>query len=362
MKNKVLVINPGSTSTKIAIFEDEKNLVTHNFTHSTEELKQFDKISDQFEYRKNIIVKWLESENYKVTDFEAVVGRGGLLRPMPSGTYKVTEKIKHDMIIGYQGQHASNLGGLISDAIAKESGVDAYIVDPVSVDEIDDICRISGIPQIERLSLSHALNIRATAYRVANELGRDFNEMNMIVAHIGGGISINPIQKGRMIDTNNANAMGPFSPERTGTLPAGDLAKLCFSGKFTHGEMKKKILRQGGLTDYLGTNDIRKVEEMISNNDEKAKLVLEALSYQVAKEIGACACSLKGNVDVIVITGGAAHSEFITNYVEDMVSYIAPIKVEPGEDELMALNQGYLRVKNGKEKVKIYEEEVSYDK
>ncbi len=361
MKNKVLVINPGSTSTKVAIFENDVNIVTNTLVHSTDELKKFEKISDQFDFRKDIVKKWLEEENYKPSDFEAVVGRGGMLRAMPSGTYKVTEKIKEDMRIGVQGQHASNLGGLIADYIAKEGGVDAFIVDPVSVDEISDVARISGMPDITRLSMGHALNVRAIAYAVAEELGKDFNDMNMVVCHIGGGISVIPIEKGKMIDTNNANAMGPFSPERTGTLPTGDLVKLCYSEKYTHKEMKNKILRQGGLTDYLGTNDVRDVIKMIEKGDDKAKKILEAFSYQIAKEIGASACVLKGNVDVIAITGGAAYAKFVTDYIEDMVSFIAPIMIKPGEDELKALNQGYLRIKNKSEKVKIYEEEVKYD-
>ncbi len=361
MKNKVLVINPGSTSTKVAIFENDVELITETLTHTSEELEKFEKISDQFEFRKDIIEQWLEGTDYSLDDLMAVVARGGMLRPMPAGTYKVTEFMKKDLAIGIQGQHASNLGGLIADSIAKEAGVDAFIADPVAVDEIYDVARISGIPQIQRLSLGHALNVRAMAFNVANDLNKDFKELNMIVAHIGGGISVIPIEKGRMIDTNNANGMGPFSPERSGTLPAGDLAKLCFSGKYSHKEVKSMVLKQGGLVAYLGTNDVRDVIEMIEGGDEKARLILEALAYQVGKEIGASAAALKGDVDVIVLTGGAAYSEFVTDYIKDMVSYIAPIFVKPGEDELKALNQAYKRVKDGIEEVKIYEEEVVND-
>ncbi len=361
MKNKVLVINPGSTSTKVAIFENDVQLITETLSHSSDELEKFERISDQFEFRKDIIEKWLESTDYSLEDLAAVVARGGMLRPMPAGTYKVTEMMKKDLVVGIQGQHASNLGGLIADAIAQEAGVEAYIADPVAVDEIHDVARISGIPQIKRLSLGHALNVRAMAFNVAKDLNRDFNELNMIVAHIGGGISVIPIEKGKMIDTNNANGMGPFSPERSGTLPAGDLAKLCFSGKYSHKEVKSMVLKKGGLVAYLDTNDVRDVIEMIDGGDEKARLVLEAMAYQVAKEIGASAAVLKGDVDVIVITGGAAYSDFVTEYIKDMVSYIAPIFVKPGEDELKALNEAYNRVQEGVEKVKIYEEEVVND-
>ncbi|WIF95487.1 butyrate kinase [Caminicella sporogenes] len=354
----VLAINPGSTSTKVAIFKGNENVLQKNLSHATEELDKFEKITDQFEYRKNIILDWLNSEGYDLSQFKAAVGRGGLLKPMPSGTYKVTDAMIQDLKIGIQGEHASNLGGIIAKSIADIEGIDAFIVDPVAVDEFDDIARISGMPEIPRRSLLHALNVRAVAYNVAKEMDKNINDLNLIVAHLGGGISVVPLKKGKMIDTNNANEMGPFSPERAGGLPVGDVVKMCFSGKYTFAEIKKKMRGKGGLVAYLGTNDAREVEKMIKEGNEKAKLIYEAMGYQIAKEIGAMATVLCGDVDAIVLTGGIAHSKMLTDYVKEMVEFIAPVILKPGEDEMWALNQGVLRVFSGEEKVKIYEEEV----
>jgi len=353
----VLTINPGSTSTKVALFENEENVKQNNLSHSPEEIGRFERIADQYEYRKAIILDWLESENVNTEELKAVVGRGGPLKSMPSGTYKVTPAMVEDLKIGIQAQHASNLGGIIAKSIADGEGIEAFIVDPVSVDEFDEIARISGIPEIERKSLVHALNIKAVAYILAKEKGVDLEDLNLIVAHLGGGISIVPIKGNRIIDANNANDMGPFSPERAAGLPAGDLAKMCFSGKYAYGELKKKLVGKGGLVAYLGTNDAREVEKMILSGDEKAKLVFDAMGYQISKEIGASAAVLGGKVDYVVLTGGLAHSKRLTGYIEDHVGFVAPVVVKPGEDEMWALNQGYLRVLSG-EAVKIYEDEV----
>lgn len=357
MKKYILAINPGSTSTKVAIFEGEKNLVQKDLSHSTEELSKFRKITDQFEYRKDIIVDWYKSEGYKLEDLKAVVGRGGLLKPMPSGTYKVTDALSNDLKIGVQGEHASNLGGLIARSIAEMSGVESYIVDPVSVDEFDDIARISGMPEIKRKSLLHALNVKAIAHRVAKEKETTIEKLNLVVAHLGGGISVVPLRNGKMVDANNANEMGPFSPERTGGLPSGDVAKMCFSGEYTFDELKAKMRGKGGMVAYLGTNDVREALKMVEKGDKKAELILDAMAYQISKEIGSMATVLKGKVDAIVLTGGVAYSKYITDKIIERVGFISEVIVKPGEDEMTALNEGVLRVENG-ETVKIYENEV----
>ncbi|WP_432666817.1 butyrate kinase [Wukongibacter baidiensis] len=354
----VLAINPGSTSTKVAIFKNTENVLQKNLSHAPEELDKFQRISDQFEYRKNIIIDWLKDEGYETSKLKSVVGRGGLLKPMPSGTYKVTDVMIEDLKVGVQGEHASNLGGIIARSIADIEGIDSYIVDPVAVDEFEDVARISGMPDIERRSLLHALNIKAVTHNVAKEMGKKVNELNLVVAHLGGGISIVPLKKGKMIDANNANEMGPFSPERAGGLPVGDIVRMCYSGDYTHAELKKKMRGKGGLVAYLGTNDAREVQKMIDNGNEDAKLIYDAMAYQIGKEIGAMAAVLNGDIDAIVLTGGVAYSKILTDYVTDMVGFIAPVMLQPGEDEMRALNEGVLRVISGEEQAKIYEEEV----
>lgn len=358
MREYVLAINPGSTSTKVALFKGTENVLQKNLDHSAAELEGFKNIADQYEYRRDMIIGWMEAEGYHKDQLLAVVGRGGLLKPMPSGTYQVTEPMMHDLHIGIQGEHASNLGGLIAQSIAAMSEVPSYIVDPVAVDEFDDIARVSGMPEIKRRSLLHALNVRAIAFNVAKDLGRPMEELNLVVAHLGGGISVVPMRKGKMVDANNANEMGPFSPERTGSLPVGDLAKLCYSGKYTFDEMKQKIRGKGGLVAYLGTNDARDVMKMIEAGDANAKLIFDAMGYQIAKEIGAMATVLKGSIDAIVLTGGVAYSKYLTEYITEMVSFMAPVIIKPGEDEMWALNEGVLRVLSGQETAKIYENEV----
>lgn len=358
-KEYVLVINPGSTSTKVALFAGGENVLQKNLTHSPEELSKFDKITDQFEYRKEIIVNWMKEEGYSVDQLKSVVGRGGLLKPMPSGVYQVTDALIEDLRIGVQGEHASNLGGIIARSIAELNDAPSYIVDPVAVDEFHELARVSGIPQVKRRSLVHALNVRAISIGLADELNKSLNEMNLVVAHLGGGISVVPMEKGKMIDANNANEMGPFSPERAGGLPVGDLMKLVFSGDYTPKEMKNKLRGKGGIVAYLGTNDVRDVQTMIDKGDEKAKLILDAMCYQIAKEIGSMATVLKGSVDGVVLTGGIAYSDYVTKTITQMVEYIAPVYVRPGEDEMKALNEGVMRVENGREEPKIYENEVN---
>ncbi len=360
-KKYVLVINPGSTSTKVAVYDGLEKVIIKKIEHSTDELKKFKKIHDQYEYRKDLIENWLTENGVSTGSLKAVVGRGGLLHSMPGGTYKVTDRMIEDLKIGVQGEHASNLGGIIAKGIADEAEVDAFIVDPVAVDEFEEIARISGMPEIKRKSLIHALNIKAVAHRFAKQENKNLTDLNLIVAHLGGGISVSPVSKGRAIDVNNANEMGPFSPERAGGLPVGDFVKMCYSGKYTYKEMKTKLKGKGGLVGYLGTNNAKEVGEMINNGDEKAELVFRAMAYQIGKEIGSMAVVLKGNVDGIILTGGLAYSQFLTENIRKMVEFISPVTVYPGEDELEALNEGVLRVLDEGEKFKIYEEEVNLD-
>lgn len=358
----ILVINPGSTSTKVAIFNGEEKVFTKNIVHPNKDIEHYNNIIHQYDYRLNVILEWLKEVNITPDLLRAVVGRGGMLRPMPAGTYLVTDAMEKDLKDAIGGEHASNLGGLLARGIAEEEEIKAYIVDPVAVDEINDIARISGMPEIQRKSQLHALNIKAVSHRYAAEHNIDLKSINLIVAHLGGGISVAPIEKGRIIDVNNANEMGPFSPERTGGLPVGDLAKMCYSGKYTINEMKMKLKGKGGLVAYLGTNDAKEVEERIKDGDEKARLIYMAMAYGVSKEIGAMSIALYGKVDAIILTGGLAHSKLLTDKIQSMTRFIAPVVLYPGEDELEALNQGVLRVLKGLEIEKIYENEVDiYD-
>ncbi len=354
----ILAINPGSTSTKVAIFKGEKNTVQKNLSHSAEEVEKYAKISDQHKYREKMIQSWLKEIGIGTEKLAAVVGRGGLLKPMPGGTYKVTDAMIEDLNIGVQGEHASNLGGIIAKGMADPEGIPAFIVDPVAVDEFEEIARISGMPDLPRKSLVHALNIKAVARRAAKDMGRDIKDVNFIVAHLGGGISISPLSKGRILDVNGANDGGPFSPERAGGLPVGEIIKMCYSGKYTLSEMKKKTVGKAGLVGYLGTNDARDVVSMIESGDKNADFIFDAMAYQIAKEIGSMATVLKGEIDSIILTGGLAYSELLCGRIARRVGFIAPVKIYAGEDEMKALAEGANRVLKGEEKAKIYEEEV----
>ena len=352
---KILTINPGSTSTKIAVFNNEELEFEKTLRHSSEEIGKYEKIADQFEFRKNVIENALNEGGVKISELSAVVGRGGLLKPIQGGTYVIDESMIEDLKLGVLGEHASNLGGLIAKEIGDEVNIPSYIVDPVVVDELDEIARISGIPEISRKSIFHALNQKATARRAAKELDKEYKDCNFIVAHMGGGISVGAHEKGRVIDVANAlDGEGPFSPERSGGVPVGDLVKMCFSGKYTQDEIKKRIKGNGGLVGYLNTNDGRDVEERISKGDKNAKLIYEAMAYQVSKEIGASASVLKGKVDAILLTGGIAYSKLFTSMIEERVNFIAEVKIYPGEDEMIALAQGGLRVLNKDEDAKVY--------
>lgn len=354
----VLAINPGSTSTKLSIFEEEKEVKSKKVEHKKDELEKFNHVIEQYDYRLNIILDWLCEEDIMLKELIAVVGRGGLLRPIPGGTYIVTDLMVGDLENCINGEHASNLGGLLAKGIADLVDIPSYIVDPVAVDEFNDVARISGLKEIPRISLVHALNIKAVVNRRAKELNKNIEDLNFIVAHLGGGISISPIEKGRIIDVNNANHGGPFSPERTGTLPCGDLVKLCYSGKYSYKEMKSMIQNKGGLYSYLGTSDAREAYNRILSGDKYAELIYNAMAYQIGKEIASNAPALKGKVDNIIITGGLAYAAYLISKIEEMVNFIAPIVIYPGENEMESLNLGALRVIHNIEKYKIYDEEV----
>jgi butyrate kinase len=339
MKRLILAINPGSTSTKFGLFEEENLVFEKNLRHTPEDLSGFTKVTDQFGFRKELIMKELI---YRKVDFDAiaaVVGRGGLVKPIESGIYLVNEELKKDLRSSPLGEHASNLGGLIADDIASSMCcAKAFIVDPVVVDELQPVARMSGHPEISRLSIFHALNQKAVGRSYATSIGKRYEDLNLIIAHMGGGISVGAHWKGKVIDVNNAfGGDGPFSPERAGGLPSNQLVDLCFSGKYQKSEIKSMLVGKGGMVAYLGTNNFKDVCEMAEKGDEKAILVRDAASYQVSKEIGSMAVVLKGKVDAIILTGGMAYQESNIEYIKSMVGSIAEIVVFPGEDELRAL-------------------------
>ncbi|MDI6832328.1 MAG: butyrate kinase [Bacteroidales bacterium] len=339
-KSLILVINPGSTSTKIAIFDEEGNkLYQNNIKHSAEELAPFPKITDQFSFRKQIIINELKQNSFDLNQIKVIMGRGGLLNPIPSGMYKVNEVMIEHLSKSINGEHASNLGALIANDIAKSiPGSQAFIADPVVVDELQDIARIAGHSLFKRVSIFHALNQKAIAKAHAKAQGKNYEDLNLIVVHLGGGISIGAHCKGKVIDVNDAlNGEGPFSPERSGTLTAGQLVDICFSGKYSKEEIKKMITGKGGLVSYLNTNDAQLVEKKVIEGDQYATLIYHAMAYQVAKEIGASAAVLKGEVDAIILTGGIAYDKIFVDWIKEHVSFIAPIFVYPGEDEMSAL-------------------------
>ncbi len=355
-QKKILVINPGSTSTKIAVYLGRESVFLKTLRHSSEEIGRYENIASQFEFRKETIIKELLDADIEIDDFDAIVGRGGMVKPIDSGVYEVNEALKADLKRGVLGEHASNLGGLIADDMAKNiDGARAFIADPVVVDELDDVARITGHPDMPRRSIFHALNQKAVARRFAKEIEKKYEDINVIVAHLGGGISVGAHREGRVVDVNNAlDGYGPFSPERAGTLPTGALIDACYSGKYTYEEMRKFVNGKGGLVAHLGTNQAHEVEKKVAEGDEHFKLVHAAMAYQIGKTIGGCAATLKGKVDGIIITGGIAYDKIIINYLKDMVGWIAPLKVYPGEDEMWALAENGLSVLLGEVECKIY--------
>ncbi len=352
-KPLILVINPGSVSTKVAIFSGNEKIEQEQIVHNPEELNAFHSLWNQFEYRIAAIEKFLASVKIN-KPFNAIVGRGGILKPLKRGTYLVNEEMIKDARQGVRGAHVSNLGCALADRIADKYNCEAYVVDPVSVDEFKPIARYSGHPAIQRRALSHSLNLRAAAFWAAEKLNINANENNFIVAHLGSGISIAPIKNGRVIDVNDASSAGPFSPERTGGLPLIPFIDLCFSGNYSKSHMIDLVMSKGGLMAYLGTKDLEKVEEMIEQGDENASNVYLAMTYQIAKEIGAMATVVNGAVKAIVLTGGLANSNKLVTEITGRVMFIAPVFVFPGELEMEAMAEGILRVLRGDEKVKEY--------
>ncbi|RCW30210.1 butyrate kinase [Marinilabilia salmonicolor] len=356
-KFKILVVNPGSTSTKIAVYENIKSVLLKTLRHSSEELAPFKDIPSQYEFRKKAVLDELETAGIEVNEINAVVGRGGLLRPIPSGVYEVNETMKNDLKnrSGKQ-QHASNLGGLIADDIAKSiHGARAFIADPVVVDELHEVARITGLPELPRTSVFHALNQKAVARNYARSVEKKYEDLNLIVAHLGGGISVGAHLKGQIVDVNNAlDGYGPFSPERAGTLPSGALVDMCFSGKFSHDEMRKKVTGNGGLMAHLGTNQAHEASRRAQEGEKNAELVIHAMAYQVAKAVGGCVSVLQGQVDAVLITGGMAQNDFVVGFIRKYIDWIGNIKIYPGEDEMSALAMNALEVLRGERDAKIY--------
>lgn len=353
---RILAINPGSTSTKIAVYQGSKSIFLKNVKHSSEDLKPFPNIVDQFEFRKKIILQELKEAKIRIDLITAIVGRGGLVKPIESGVYEVNEQMIKDLHESKLGEHASNLGGLIANDIAKSlKGARAFIADPIVVDEMEDVARYAGHPKFTRHSIFHALNQKAIARKYSKSVDKPYEELNLIVAHLGGGISVGAHKKGRVIDVNNAlDGDGPFSPERTGTLPCGQVAKLCFSGEYTHDEVKKMIKGEGGFVSYLGTNDAYEVEMKIKAGDKNAEEIHDAVGYQLGKEIASLSAVLKGKVDAIILTGGMAHDRIVVDYIKEMVTFIAPVVVYPGEDEMEALAMNGRMVMTNEIEPKIY--------
>ncbi len=352
----ILTINPGSTSTKIAVFQGHKEIFLKNIKHSAENLEDFKEITDQYEFRKEVILNEIEQSSIDINDIGVIVGRGGLVKPIKSGVYEVNDALLKDLKKGVLGQHASNLGGLIAHDLAKTiTGAKALIADPVVVDEMDDIARISGHPKIERISIFHALNQKAIARQHAKSFSTKYADLNLIIAHLGGGVSVGAHYKGRVIDVNQAlDGDGPFSPERSGSLPVGALAKLCFSGEVSYEEVKNMITGQGGYVAYLGTNDAYEVEKRAKKGDKQADFLQDAMAYQIAKEIGAMSAVLKGNVDAIILTGGMAYGKPFVAKIKERVNHIAAVYVYPGEDEMRALATNGLMVLKGKANILEY--------
>jgi len=355
---RILAINPGSTSTKISVFENEEEVWSIKISHSKDQLEGFQHIFDQYDFREGVILDELKKAGMEIASFDGIVGRGGVVYPIEGGTYNVGQRLLEDLRKGVQGEHVSNLGAPIAKELAREADCPAFIVDPVVVDEMEDIARYSGHPDLPRRSILHALNQKAVARQAASDLGREYGDLNLIVVHLGGGISVGAHRRGRIVDVNNAlNGDGPFTPERSGGLPVGDLVDLCFSGSRTHAEIKRMIKGNGGIVAYLGTNDMLTVEKEIEKGNAEYRAVYEAMAYQVSKEIGCLSTVMKGDVDAIVITGGIAYDRNFINWIRERVGFIADIMVYPGEREMEALALGVLRVLRGQETAKDYDPE-----
>lgn len=353
MSYKILAINPGSTSTKISLYDDDNEIFTKKLDHPLEVIEKFENVEDQLHMRENLVIEFLKEKNFDIKELSAVVARGGMLPPVKSGAYEINDLMIDRVINRPVMEHASNLAAPIAYDIAKAAGIPSYIYDSVMTDELPDIARISGMPDIPRTSSSHVLNTRAMAIKAANERNKKYDEMSIIVAHLGGGISINVHEKGRIIDLVSDDE-GPFSPERAGRVPCRELINLCYSGKFDKKTMQRKLRGNGGLRAYLNTIDARDVQSMIEDGNEEARLVYEAMAYQIAKGIGELATVLEGNIDVIILTGGIAYSQILTDWIVKRVKFIAPVEILAGENEMEALAFGALRVLRGEEAAKKY--------
>jgi len=354
MGYRILVINPGSTSTRISFFEDKKQVVKRKISHDRKEISRFPSLLDQREFREKVILNIIKDEGYTMDKFNAIAARGGILKSLPSGTYTVNKKMVNYLKYETPVQHASNLAAIIAYNLSKRYDIPAYIVDPVSVDEFDDVARICGMPDIQRRSLDHPLNLKAVARRCAKRLGKPYEELNLITVHLGGGISVIAHRKGKMIDGNNTNDEGPFTPGRAGEVPVGALVEAVYSGKYTYEELYSSLVENGGMVAYLGTNDLKEAMRRFKKGEEKAKLVLKAMVYQISKEIYAMSAVLKGRIDAIAITGGMAYETYIVNSIREYIPNFAPVLVFPGEMEIEALALGVLRVLKGEEKAKVY--------
>lgn len=351
---RILVINPSATATRVAVFDGDEERFSAELTHRTEELARFERVWDQYLLRKDGIAGLLEERQIALSSLRAVVGRGGLMKPVPGGVYQVNGAMLEDLRSGVQGEHASNLGGILAYGIAHAHGIPAYVVDPVSTDEMCPEAHVTGLPGLRRNALAHALNMRWMARKAAGALGKAYEEANLVVAHLGMGISVAAHRSGRMVDATNAHEGGPFSPERAGCLPVGDLVRLCFSGKHTERELVRTLTTEGGLMAHLGTRDWREAERRIQQGDPAARLVYAAMAYQIAKEIGAMAVALRAPVDGVVLTGPLAHSAVLTGWIEERISWIGPVLHYPGSEEDRALAAGALRVLRGEEEARTY--------
>ena len=353
---RILVINPGSTSTKISVYDNEEELVTKTIRHDRAELEKCGGVLKQRELRRNCVLGLLEESGVDLSTLSATSGRGGFIEPLESGTYIINEAMLKDLESTVAMVHASSLGGIIAYDIASELGVKSYVTDPIVVDELEQVAKLTGIPGIERRSVFHALNQKAVAKRCASDMGMKYEDGRFVVAHMGGGISVGAHRYGRVIDVNDAlNGEGAFTPERCGGVALMPLISMCFSGEYTRKEVEDFVLRSGGMYAYLGTNDLKKCERLIKEGDDYAALVLESMAYQVSKEIGAMYVALEGRCDAIVLTGGLAYSTRFTGCIKQHTGLIAPVKIYPGEDEMLALAQGVLRVLRGGERPVEYE-------
>lgn len=351
----MLIINPGSTSTKTALFDGDRMVSEEVVRHDPAQLAAFDNVADQFDYRMKAIDAWIDSLDLDGADLKAVVGRGAPLRPLEGGSYEISEQLLEDVRTARYSNHASNLGPLIAQHLGNRYGVPSLISDPITVDNFTDIARVSGLPEIERKCRAHALNIKEVSRREAAKRGKKLEEVNFVTAHMGGGISVAALERGRIVDVNDGLlGMGPFSPDRSGALPIGSLVRLCYSGRYSEKELIDKLSKKSGLVAYLGQADLREVEKMIDAGNDKARLCFDAMAYQIAKEIGVAATVLMGEFEAVILTGGMAHSRRLTDRITQRVAWMKEVVVVPGEFEMEALAAAGCRYLSGEEQLKTY--------